>query len=583
MNEPTATYEWGQLPWRKLEVAVFKLQRRIYKASQAGDGRRVHRLQRLLLKSQAAKLLAVRRVTQDNQGKHTAGIDGVKSLAPSQRLALAEQLGTLPLGSPARRVWIPKAGTAELRPLSIPTLQDRAAQALVKLVLEPEWEAKFEPNSYGFRPGRSVHDALGAIFLTISQQPKYALNADIAQCFDRIDHEALLRKTDTFPTLRRLIRCWLKAGVMDHGVFAETVAGTGQGSVLSPLLANVALHGLEDHIRSHFPDRVHCGPPGVRCQARWKPYLIRYADNVVILHRDRAVIHHCQRLAEEWLRSIGLALHPEKTCIAHTLTPEDGKAGFDFLGFEVRQYPVSKYNAARGFKTLIKPSRDAIRRHYAQLCAIIGQNKAARQERLIGLLNPVIAGWSNYYSAVVSKAVFRRLDHLLYRKLACWARYRHPRKPRRWRVQRYWRVDAGVGWVFATKEGVRLNQHSAVPIVRHCKVQHTASPFNGDWHYWASRRGTYPGLPRRVATLLRRQHGRCDHCGLYFTPEAFLEVHHRNPHQRTNRYSNLAAVHRHCHDQIHGEHRNAPTREALMTGARSLEEPCAANVACTVL
>ena len=179
----TATYEWHQLPWRKLEVAVFKLERRIYKASHAGDIRRVHRLQHLLLKSRAAQLLAVRRVTQDNQGKHTPGIDGIKSLTPHQRGALAAHLHTLPLGRPTRRVWIPKRGTDDKRPLSIPTLHDRALQALVKLVLEPEWEARFEPNSYGFRPGRSVHDAIGAIFIAIEKQPKYALDADIAKCF----------------------------------------------------------------------------------------------------------------------------------------------------------------------------------------------------------------------------------------------------------------------------------------------------------------------------------------------------------------------------------------------------------------
>ena len=184
MSEPTATYEWRQLPWRKLEVAVFKLQRRIYRASQANDRRRVHKLQRLLLKSRAAKYLAVRRVTQDNHGKRTAGVDGVTALTPVQRQHVVERFDTLPTGQPARRVWIPKAGTTELRPLSIPTLYDRAQQALIKQVLEPEWEAKFEPNSYGFRPGRSVHDAIGAIFNAIKTQPKYCLDADIAKCFD---------------------------------------------------------------------------------------------------------------------------------------------------------------------------------------------------------------------------------------------------------------------------------------------------------------------------------------------------------------------------------------------------------------
>jgi RNA-directed DNA polymerase len=183
MSGPQATYEWKRLPWRKLEVAVFKLQKRIYKASQTGDIRRVHRLQRLLLKSQAAKLLAVRRVTQDNQGKNTAGIDGIKSLTPQQRLTVAVNLDTLPSGKPTRRVWIPKPGKDERRPLGIPTLYDRAHQALVKLVLEPEWEAKFEPNSYGFRPGRCAQDAVEAIFNAIRQQPKYVLDADIAKCF----------------------------------------------------------------------------------------------------------------------------------------------------------------------------------------------------------------------------------------------------------------------------------------------------------------------------------------------------------------------------------------------------------------
>jgi RNA-directed DNA polymerase len=229
----TTTYAWSQLPWRKLEGSVFKLERRIYKASQAGDIRRVHRLQRLLLKSRAAKLLAVRRVTQDNQGKNTAGIDGIKSLTPRQRSPLADNLGKLPIGRPTRRVWIPKPGKDERRPLSIPTLHDRALQALVKLALEPEWEARFEPNSYGFRPGRSVHEAISAIFTAIEKQPKYALDADIAKCFDRIEQKALLRKIKTFPTLNRLVKAWLKAGVLDNGVFVDTETGTPQGGVLT--------------------------------------------------------------------------------------------------------------------------------------------------------------------------------------------------------------------------------------------------------------------------------------------------------------------------------------------------------------
>jgi RNA-directed DNA polymerase len=199
--------------------------------------------------------------------------------------------------------------------------------------------------------------------------------------------------------------------VLDNAVFTTTETGTGQGSILSPLLANVALHGVEDHIRSYFPARAYFGSPGGRYAVNWKPQLIKYADDFLILHRDKAVIHRCQQLVAEWLRKLGLELHPTKTRTAHTLAPQGGKAGFDFLGFEIRQYPVSRHNAAGGFKTLIKPSRDAIKRHYAHLCEIIRNNRAARQDNLIGQLNPVITGWSKYYRAVVSKAVFQRLDN----------------------------------------------------------------------------------------------------------------------------------------------------------------------------
>ena len=557
MSGLIATYEWNQLPWRKLEVAVFKLQKRIYRASQAGDVRRVHRLQRLLLKSRAAKWLAVRRVTQDNRGKHTAGVDGIKSLKPAQRLAVAENLEALPTGKPARRIWIPKPGKNEQRPLSIPTLYDRARQALVKQAMEPEWEAKFEPNSYGFRPGRSVHDAIGAIFTAINKQPKYVLDADIAKCFDRIDRKALLRKTGTFPSLQRLIKRWLEAGVIDQGVFSETDRGTQQGSVLSPLLANIALHGLETHLRSHFPWQRTEKEPGVSNTRNWKPQIIRYADDLVVLHRDKTAIEHCQRLTADWLAGMGLELSPSKTRIAHTLQPVGDEAGFDFLGFQIRQYPVSRHNTARGrgFKTLIKPSKDAIRRHYRQLTETISRNKAARQENLIGLLNPVIAGWSHYYRAVVSNNVFQTLDNKLYNRLVRWARFRHPRKSWHWMTHRYWRINPGNGWVFAAGNGLTLNRHGSVPIIRHAKVKGSASPYDGRWSYWAARRGNYPGVSNRMAKLLKTQQGRCHACGLVFIPEALIEIHHLDGNHSNNRYGNLAAVHRHCHDQIHGGHR----------------------------
>jgi len=226
--------KWKDLPWKEFEVQVFKLQKRIYRASRRGNTKIIHRLQRLLMKSWAARCLAVRRVTQDNRGKKTAGVDGVKSVTPSRRLELARSLITLPKAKPVRRVWIPKPGKHEQRPLGIPAMQDRAAQTLARLALEPEWEARFEPNSYGFRPGRSVHDATYAIHADICVKPKYVLDADIAACFDRIDHAALLDKLNTFPALRRIIRKWLKSGVIDGGHLFPTTSGTPQGGALTP-------------------------------------------------------------------------------------------------------------------------------------------------------------------------------------------------------------------------------------------------------------------------------------------------------------------------------------------------------------
>src|SRR5919199_2957557 len=246
--------EWRHIDWQKLEKRVFKLQKRIYRASSRGDVRAVRRLQKTLMRSWSAKCLAVRRVTQDNQGKKTAGVDAIKSLSAVQRLKLVKNLKLSRKAKPTRRVWIPKPGTEEKRPLGIPTMTDRALQALVKQALEPEWEALFEPNSYGFRPGRSCHDAIGAIFISIRQKAKYVLDADIAKCFDCIDHKALLNKINTFPTIRRQVRAWLQAGVMDGKELFPTSEGTPQGGVISPLLANIALHGIENQINQIFPE-----------------------------------------------------------------------------------------------------------------------------------------------------------------------------------------------------------------------------------------------------------------------------------------------------------------------------------------
>jgi RNA-directed DNA polymerase len=385
-------YGWNTLHWPKIQRDVFKLQKRIYQASCRGDVKRVRKLQRLLLRSWSARLLAVRRVTQDNRGKKTAGVDGVKSLTPPQRLALAENLKLEGRARPVRRSWIPKPGSDEKRPLGIPIMADRARQALVKAALEPEWEARFEANSYGFRPGRSAHDAIKAIYGAISQKAKWVLDADIAKCFDRINHEALLAKINTSPTMRRQIKAWLKAGVMAEGKLFPTEAGTPQGGTISPLLANIALHGLELMIIRHFP-RHRVG--------FYHPLVVRFADDLVILHAEREVIELCWKLVSEWLAEMGLELNPRKTRIAHTLEAVDGVAGFDFLGFQIRQYPAGKTKSARngqgqrlGLITRIEPSNKAIAQHHAKLKETIRRHRGTSQANLIRHLNPQIRGWS---------------------------------------------------------------------------------------------------------------------------------------------------------------------------------------------
>jgi len=317
--------DWSTLPWRKLEKVVYRLQKRIYQASARGNVRAVHSLQRLLMKSKAARCLAVRRVTQDNQGKNTAGVDGIKSVSPERRplfVTLLHHPETIK-PKPTRRVWIPKPGKAEKRPLGIPVMLDRAHQALAKLALEPEWEAKLEPNSYGFRPGRSVHDAIGAIFQATCLKDKYVLDADIQGCFDNIAHQPLLDKLHTYPAMRRTIKGWLKAGVMEHGDWTPTERGSPQGGVVSPLLALIALYGLETAITTAFTQHD-------------RPQVVVYADDFVVLHPTRGGVEKAQQIAEDWLSGMGLHLKASKTRIGHTLHPIDGRAGFDFLGFSIR-------------------------------------------------------------------------------------------------------------------------------------------------------------------------------------------------------------------------------------------------------
>lgn len=537
---------WRDINWKQVEKVVFKLQKRIYQASTCGDVKTVRRLQKTLIRSWYARLLATRKVTQDNKGKRTAGVDGEKSLSPAARITLAKRLRVTGKARPTRRVWIPKPGTDEKRPLGIPTMHDRALQALVKLALEPEWEARFEENSYGFRPGRSSHDAIEAIFNSVRYKAKYVLDADIAKCFDKINQDKLLEKIGTYPTLRQQLKAWLKAGVLDGKQLFPTIEGTPQGGVISPLLANIALHGMEERIKQ-FAETWKNGLS--KYKNRNSISLIRYADDFVILHHDLKIVQIAKEIIEDWLNGMGLELKASKTRITHTLDKYDGNVGFDFLGFNIRQHKTGLYRCAKnpqgiklGFKTLITPSKEAQKRHQRNIGKVIDTHKNVPQRVLIKALNPVIKGWANYYSNVVSKVIMGNMDSLTYHKLRSWADRRSKGTTNK---EKYWRD----GWCFKTEDGIRLADHAKIKIGRHIKIQGIRSPYDGDWVYWTTRMGNYPETSTRVATLLNKQKGKCQHCGLYIKSTDLIEVDHIKPRFQGGKdtYDNLQLLHRHCH------------------------------------
>jgi RNA-directed DNA polymerase len=463
-----AVLDWEALNWPAHEDNVRRLRQRIFKAVQDGDLARARNLQELMLRSWSNTLVSVRRATQRNAGRKTAGIDGEVALTAPARMDMAVRVHrTIRSWRPraVRRVYIPKAGNrAKLRPLGIPVIADRCHQGRVRNALEPEWEARFEPRSYGFRPGRSCQDAIQAIYMTCRgrmARRAWALDADLAAAFDRIDHSRLLAQLGSFPA-RDMIRDWLKAGVFEAGKgFAPTEEGTPQGGGISPLLLNVALHGLEEAAGVRY---ARCGSQAAVTKAG-SPVVIRYADDLVALcHSQRQAEQVKARLAE-WLAPRGLAFNEDKTRVVHL------GEGFDFLGFNVRRYDG---------KLLIKPSKAAIGRVKRRLAAEVRALRGSNAKAVLAAVVPVTRGWSAYYRCVVSKRVFTSLDDYMWKLTCKWARYSHQNKPRTWIIDRYYgtfntaRHDR---WVFGDRDsGGYLPKCAWTKIVRHCMVTGTASP-----------------------------------------------------------------------------------------------------------
>lgn len=556
--------EWNQIEWKPIMILVQKWQQRIYSASKVGDLKTVRRVQRTLLNSPSAHLLAVRRVTQDNTGKKTAGIDGVKNLTPKERLALSQEIKLGTKASPIRRVWIPKPGKTEKRPLGIPTIKDRALQALVKMALEPEWEAIFEANSYGFRPGRRAHDAIKSLLNNLQKKAKYVLDADISKCFDRIDHEALLNKLNVKGILRWQIKQWLKAGILDNLELTNPEMGTPQGGIISPLLANIALHGLEARLHDYATTQRMFNPGGTlmsKKRNRESISYIRYADDFVILHEKLDIVLACKAITIEFLAEMGLELSPTKTKITHTLSISEKfknqfgveKPGFKFLGFEIIHIPT-KYRSAfvqnkpLGYTTKIIPAIDKQLAQQRKMSEILRKNQNLSQERLIKLLNPIIRGWRNYFgvSCTLQYGIFQKMDHLLFIQLKAWAKKCKVK-------QTMWKTVKGNHWVFSppgsdiSLETYSSHKHS---IFDYVKNKEDKNPFDGDYLYWAKRMGQSIMLSTTQSNLLKKQNYKCNSCGLLFNSQDLLEIDHIQPKFKggLNRLNNLQILHRHCHD-----------------------------------
>ena len=532
---------WEAIDWQKALAYVKKLQVRIVKAQKEGHYSKVKSLQWLLTHSFYAKALAVKRVTS-NQGKRTSGVDHELWLTPQAKFNAISKLnrrGYHP--QPLRRHYIPKKN-GKMRPLGIPTMTDRAMQTHYKFSLEPIAETYADPNSYGFRIGRSTHDAIEQCFTDLNKgkSPEWILEGDIKGCFDHISHEWLL---ENIPMDTQILEKWLKCGYVETRKLFPTDEGAPQGGTISPTLMNMTLDGLERLLQERLPTRQK-----VNGRTHFnKLNFVRYADDFIITGESPEFLRDkVLPIVKEFLTERGLQLSEEKTVITHI---EDG---FDFLGKNIR-----KYNG----KLLIKPSKTSVKSFLEKVRSIIKGNKSTKQETLIRKLNPVIRGWVNNQRYVVSSKVFSRVDYEIYKCLWQWAKRRHKKKSHKWIAQKYWHHIGSRQWTFSvpyenqSTEGeplyCKLEYATDTKIIRFKKIVAEANPFDECWtDYFEEREGekllnSTKGR-EKLLTIWRRQHRRCPVCGDLITSETGFKV-----HTPAGKNSLKIMVHKECHEEIH--------------------------------
>ena len=535
--------DWHAIDWPKAHHSVRRLQARIVKAQQDGHIGKVKALQRLLTHSFSGKALAVKRVTE-NQGKRTPGVDRITWNTPDKKATAVQSLrqrGYQP--RPLRRVHIPKSN-GKTRPLGIPTMQDRAMQALYLLALDPIAETTADPNSYGFRKERSTADAIEQCFTALGKgkSPQWILEGDIKSCFDEISHEWLLAHV---PMDKAILRKWLKAGFLEKHIVHPTDAGAPQGGIASPVLANLTLDGLERRLREHFPK------PKTGYTA--KVNFARYADDFIVTGISYEVLDaEVKPLVEQFMEERGLRLSPDKTVITHI---DDG---FDFLAQNVRKY--------KG-KLIIKPSAKSIHTLLEKVRGIVKANKHLPPAHLIARLNPILRGWANYHAHVVSKVTFAKVDHAVFQLLWRWAKRRHPHKPPGWIKEKYFTTFKGRNWVFhgTTNDGEGILHHrlirlAGVPITRHTKIKGAANPYDPAWEiYFETRLGVKMGDDlkgrRTLLRLWKEQNGLCPVCHQRITTLTGWHNHHIvwRTHGGSDTTENRVLLHPNCHRQVHSQ------------------------------